>query len=79
LSTLATLTAGTPDTSVALMTTSAGGVAPIMVGAWGGIDLIRDPYSDAQSGMLRLTAIATIDVNISRLAQLHLLTALTVE
>jgi hypothetical protein len=79
LSTLATLTAGTPDTSVALMTTSAGGVAPIFVGAWGGIDLIRDPYSDAQSGMLRLTAIATLDVQISRTAQLHLLTALTVE
>jgi hypothetical protein len=79
LSTLATLTAGTPDTSVALLTTSAGGVAPIFVGAWGGIDLIRDPYSDAQSGMLRLTALATIDVAISRAAQLHLLTALTVE
>jgi HK97 family phage major capsid protein len=79
LSTLATLTAGTPDTSVALMTTMAGGVAPIFVGAWGGVDLIRDPFSDAQSGMLRLTALATIDVNVSRLAQLHLLTALTVE
>jgi hypothetical protein len=79
LSTLATLTAGTPDTSVALLTTSAGGVSPIFVGAWGGIDLIRDPYSDAQSGMLRLTALATIDVAISRAAQLHLLTALTVE
>lgn len=79
LSSLATLTAGTPDTSVALLTTSAGGVAPIFIGAWGGIDLIRDPYSDGQSGMLRLTALATIDVNVSRLAQLHLLTALTVE
>lgn len=79
LSTLATLTAGSPDTSVALLTTSAGGVAPIFVGAWGGIDMIRDPYSDAQSGMLRLTALATIDVAVSRLAQLHLLTALQVE
>lgn len=79
LSTLATLTAGTPDTSIALLTTNAGGVAPIVVGAWGGIDLIRDPYSDAQSGMLRLTALATMDVNILRAAQLHLLTALTVE
>lgn len=79
LSSLATLTAGSPDTSVALLATSAGGVAPIFVGAWGGIDLIRDPYSDGQSGMLRLTALATIDVNVSRLAQLHLLTALTVE
>jgi HK97 family phage major capsid protein len=79
LSTRATLTAGTPDTTVALLATSAGGVAPIFVGAWGGIDLIRDPYSDAQSGMLRLTALATMDVNVSRLAQLHLLTALQVE
>ncbi len=79
LSARATLTTGTPDTTVALLTTNAGGVAPFVIGAWGGIDLIRDPYSDAQSGMLRLTAIATFDVNVLRLAQLHLLTALTVE
>lgn len=79
LSTIATLTAGTPDTSVALLTTSAGGVAPFVIGTWGGIDLIRDPYSDAASGMLRITALATVDVNILRAAQLHLLTALTVE
>lgn len=79
LSSRATLTAGTPDLTVALLTTSAGGVPPIWVGAWGGIDLIRDPYSDAQSGMLRLTAITTLDVNVSRLAQLHLLTGLQVE
>lgn len=79
LSNVATLTTGTPDTSVALLTTSAGGVAPIVVGLWGGIDLIRDPYSDAQSGMLRLTALATADVNILRAAQLHLLTAINVE
>jgi HK97 family phage major capsid protein len=79
LSARATLTAGTPDTTVALLTTNAGGVAPFIIGAWGGIDLIRDPYSDAQSGMLRLTAIATFDVNILRTGQLHLLTALTVE
>jgi HK97 family phage major capsid protein len=79
LSTLATLTAGTPDTSVALLATNAGGVAPFVIGAWGGIDMIRDPYSDAQAGMLRLTALSTFDVNILRAAQLHLLTALTVE
>ncbi|MBG0802121.1 phage major capsid protein [Methylocystis sp. H4A] len=79
LSTLATLTVGAPDTSVALLTTNAGGVAPFVIGAWGGIDMIRDPYSDAQAGMLRLTALATFDVNILRSAQLHLLTALTVE
>ncbi|MDP1583931.1 MAG: phage major capsid protein [Bradyrhizobium sp.] len=79
LSSQATLTSATPDTSVALLATSAGGVAPIWIGSWGGIDLIRDPYSDAQSGMLRLTAIATFDVAVSRLAQLHLLTAINVE
>lgn len=79
LSTLATLTAGTPDSSVALLTTNAGGVAPFVIGAWGGIDMIRDPYSDAQAGMLRITALATFDVNILRAAQLHLLTALQVE
>ncbi|WP_292527816.1 phage major capsid protein [Methylocystis sp.] len=79
LSTLATLTAGSPDTSVALLATNAGGVAPFVIGAWGGIDMIRDPYSDGLSGMLRLTALATFDVNILRAAQLHLLTALTVE
>ncbi|HVL21660.1 MAG TPA: phage major capsid protein [Amaricoccus sp.] len=70
LSNIATLTAGTPDTSIALLTTSAGGVAPIVVGTWGGIDLIRDPYSDATSGQLRLTALATFDVAILRAAQL---------
>jgi hypothetical protein len=36
--------------------------------------LIRDPYSDAQSGGLRVTALATMDVTISRSAQLEVLT-----
>jgi hypothetical protein len=58
----------------ALLTTTAGGVAPIFVGLWGAIDLIRDPYSDAQSGGLRVTALATMDVTISRSAQLEVLT-----
>jgi hypothetical protein len=49
-------------------------VAPIFVGLWGAIDLIRDPYSDAQSGGLRVTALATVDVTISRSAQLEVLT-----
>jgi HK97 family phage major capsid protein len=78
LSARAALTTGTPDTTVALLATDAGGVAPFIIGAWGGVDLIRDVYSDATSGILRLTAIATFDVNILRAAQLHLLTALTV-
>ncbi|MEY8840017.1 phage major capsid protein [Cribrihabitans sp. XS_ASV171] len=65
---------GSPTASNALLTTNAGGTSPIFVGMWGAVDLIRDPYSDAQSGGLRLTALATMDVTISRAAQLEVLT-----
>lgn len=51
-------------------------MAPIFVGMWGAVDLIRDPYSDAQSGGLRITALATMDVAVARPAQLELLTGL---
>lgn len=47
---------GTPKASSAVVMTAASGVSPFFIGAWGGIDLIRDPYADAQSGGLRLTA-----------------------
>ncbi len=66
--------AGSPAESSALLTTSAGGVAPIFVGTWGVVDLIRDPYSDAQSGGLRITALATVDVTVARPAQLEVIT-----
>lgn len=65
---------GSPLESSALLTTAAGGVAPIFVGTWGAVDLIRDPFSDAQSGGLRLTALATVDVTVARPAQLEVLT-----
>lgn len=68
--------AGSPLASNALLTTSAGGVAPIFVGLWGAVDLIRDPFSDAQSGGLRLTALTTADVTVARGAQLELLTGI---
>ncbi|OOY24442.1 major capsid protein [Thioclava sediminum] len=70
---------GTPSATSALLTTAAGGVAPIFVGAWGAVDMIRDPYSDAQSGGLRITALATMDVTVARPAQLELLTGLELE
>ena len=54
-------------------TAATGGVAPIYVGLWGAIDLIRDPFSDAASGGLRLTGLATMDVTISRAAQIEIL------
>ncbi len=55
--------------SVAVLTTAVNGVAPFFVGTWGAIDLIRDPYADAPSGGLRLTALATMDVTVSRPVQ----------
>ena len=67
---------GSPAECAALLTTTAGGVAPIFVGAWGAVDLIRDPYSDAASGGLRLTALTTMDVTVARGAQLEILTGL---
>ncbi len=68
--------AGSPLASKALLTTSVGGVAPIFVGTWGAIDLIRDNISDAASGGLRLTALATMDVTASRAQQLQILTGI---
>ncbi|SHK36168.1 phage major capsid protein, HK97 family [Shimia gijangensis] len=66
--------AGAPLATDALLTTNAGGVPPFFVGTWGAVDLIRDPYSDAQSGGLRLTALTTIDNTISRTVQMRILT-----
>ena len=67
---------GSPVASTVVLTTNAGGVAPAFVGAWGAVDLIRDPFSDAQAGGLRLTAIATIDLALARPAQVRVLTGL---
>lgn len=65
---------GSPLASSALLTTSAGGVAPIFAATWGAVDMIRDPFSDAKSGGLRLTGLVTADVTVARPAQLELLT-----
>jgi len=73
-----TAPAGDPLATSALLTTNAGGVSPVFVGLWGAVDLIRDPYSDAQSGGLRITALTTADVTVARGAQLELLTGVQV-
>lgn len=66
------LTAGT-----ALMTVTAGGLSPAYIGLYGGVDLIRDPYSDAQSGGLRLTGLLTTsDVAIPRQAQVRVISGI---
>ena len=64
---------GDPLATKALLTTTANGVAPIFAAIWGGVDLIRDPFTDAASGALRLTGLVTADVTISRAAQLEVL------
>lgn len=70
---------GSPLETQALLTTTAGGVAPIFVGMWGAVDMIRDPYSDAQSGGLRITGLTTADVTVARGAQLQLVTGLGID
>lgn len=67
---------GSPAASNALLTTNTGGVSPIFVATWGAVDMIRDPYSDAASGGLRLTGLVTMDVSISRSVQLQVLTGI---
>ncbi|SNT37578.1 phage major capsid protein [Tropicimonas sediminicola] len=67
---------GSPEETSMLLTTSTGGVAPIFCGLWGAVDMIRDPFSDAQSGGLRITALATADVTVARPAQLRLLSGI---
>ncbi|WP_422028868.1 phage major capsid protein [Roseovarius sp.] len=67
---------GSPEESKALLTTVAGGVPPFWVATWGAVDMIRDPYSDAASGGLRVTGLCTMDTTVSRPAQLEVLTGL---
>src|SRR3546814_4847179 len=43
-----------PDAHSALLTVTKTGVAPFVVGIWGGVDVIRDPYSDASPRSRRL-------------------------
>ena len=57
----------------ALLTVTKNGVAPFTVATWGGVDVIRDPYSDAASGGLRITGLVTADVTVLRPAQIEIL------
>ncbi|MCR9128445.1 MAG: phage major capsid protein [Alphaproteobacteria bacterium] len=67
---------GSPAAASALLTTNAAGVPPAFVGLWGSVDVVRDPYTDAASGGLRLTGLATVDVTVSRPAQSEVLTGI---
>ena len=61
--------------NTALLAVTAGGLSPAYLGIWGSIDLVRDPYSDAQSGGLRLTGLMTVDLAVPRPVQLRRLSA----
>jgi len=68
--------AGDPLESTAVMTTTAGGLPPAFMALWGGIDILKDPYTDAQSGGLRLTGIVTADVTVPRGSQIEIITGI---
>lgn len=67
------------DAGTAILTTSAGGIPPAFLGIWGGLDMIRDPYTDAQNGGLRLTGLLTADVTVARGSQIRILTGIGAE
>lgn len=73
---------GTPSISnvipdaAAIMTATVQGIAPGYLGVYGGIDLIRDPYTKAASGQLVLTGLVTADFTVPRGMQTRILTGL---
>lgn len=66
--------AGDPLAATAVLTTTAGGLPPLFMVTWGAVDVIRDPYTDAQAGGLRLTGLVTADVTVARGSQVEILT-----
>lgn len=67
-----------PD-ATAIMTATVQGIAPGYLGVYGGVDLIRDPYTKAASGQLVLTALVTADFTVPRGMQTRILTGLEAE
>ena len=60
----------------AIMTANVQGIAPGVLGLYGGVDLIRDPYSKAGSGALVLTGLVTADFTVPRGVQTRILTGI---
>lgn len=73
---------GTPAISnvipneTAIMTATVQGIAPGYLGLYGGVDLIRDPYTKAASGQLVLTGLVTADFTVPRGFQTRILTGI---
>lgn len=62
-----------PD-EMAIMTATVQGIAPGYLGLYGGVDLIRDPYTKAGSGQLVLTGLVTADFTVPRGMQTRIMT-----
>lgn len=60
----------------AIMTATVQGIAPGYLGIYGGVDLIRDPYTKAASGSLVLTGLVTADFVVPRGLQTRILTGI---
>lgn len=60
----------------AIMTANVQGVPPGVLGLYGGIDLIRDPFTKAASGSLVLTGLVTADFTVPRGLQTRILAGL---
>jgi HK97 family phage major capsid protein len=60
----------------AIMAANVQGVAPGYLGLYGGVDLIRDPYTKAAQGSLVLTGLVTADYTVPRGLQTRILTGL---
>lgn len=61
----------------AILTATVQGIAPGYLGIYGGVDLIRDPYTKAASGQLVLTGLVTADFTVPRGLQTRILTGIT--
>ncbi|MBI6630708.1 phage major capsid protein [Pontibaca salina] len=60
----------------AIIAATVQGIAPGYLGIYGGVDLIRDPYTRAGSGSLVLTGLVTADFTVPRGLQTRILTGL---
>lgn len=60
----------------AVMTANVQGIAPGYLGLYGGVDLIRDPFTKAAKGSLVLTGLVTADYTAPRGLQTRILTGL---
>ena len=63
-------------TETAIMTANVQGIAPGFMGLYGGVDLIRDPYTKAASGSLVITGLVTADFTVPRGLQTRILTGI---